>query len=137
METPLERIRAKITELDAKLADLKIVERELLNLGPRTEPRPAAAAAKTPRVKRLPKAEPTAAPTAAPKQTIGGAIAQVLGEHGALAVAEIADRIAAAGRDINRRSVSFSLQAMKKQGLVKSADGKWALPKPRAKPMPA
>jgi hypothetical protein len=132
-ETPLERIRAKITELDAKLADLKIVERELLNLGPRTEPRPAAAAAKTPRVKRLPKAEPTAAP----KQTIGGAIAQVLGEHGALAVAEIADRIAAAGRDINRRSVSFSLQAMKKQGLVKSADGKWALPKPRAKPMPA
>jgi hypothetical protein len=39
----------------------------------------------------------------------------------------------AAGREINKRSVSYSPQAMKKQGLVKSGDGKWMLRKARAK----
>jgi AmmeMemoRadiSam system protein B len=29
-------------------------------------------------------------------------------------------------------TVSFSLQSLKKRGLAKSADGKWALPKPHA-----
>lgn len=135
MDTSLERIRAKIAELDAKLADLRIVERELLDLKPQAEPKAAAVRVpRAPRAKRKQKAE---AP-AAPRQTIGGAIAEVLGQHGALAVAEIAEHIKAAGREIDKRSVSYSLQAMKKQGLVKSADGgKWMLPKARAKPMPA
>ena len=69
------------------------------------------------------------------RQTIGAAIAQVLGEHGALPVAEIAGQIKAAGRDIGKRSVSHSLQAMKKQGLVKSGNGRWMLS--RARPVPA
>ena len=59
----------------------------------------------------------------ATSQTIGAAIADVLGQHGALSAAEIADHIRATGRDINNRTVSFSLQALKKRGLVKSADG--------------
>ncbi|MBA3726610.1 MAG: hypothetical protein H0W86_09190 [Armatimonadetes bacterium] len=67
------------------------------------------------------------------RQTIGAAIADVLGQHGALSAAEIADRIKAAGRDISNRAVSFSLQALKKRGLVKSADGRWTLPKARSR----
>lgn len=71
---------------------------------------------------------------AEPRQTIGAAIAGVLDQHGALPAAKIAGHIEATGRKINRRSVSFALQAMKKQGLVKSTDGKWSLRKTRAKP---
>jgi hypothetical protein len=48
-----------------------------------------------------------------------------LGQQGALSAAEIAEHIRATGRDINNRTVSFSLQALKKRGLAKSADGKW------------
>jgi repressor of nif and glnA expression len=69
----------------------------------------------------------------ATSQTIGAAIADVLGQLGALSAAEIADRIKAAGRDISNRAVSFSLQALKKRGLVKSADGRWTLPKARSR----
>jgi len=43
--------------------------------------------------------------------------------------AQIAEHIRATGRDISNRTVSFSLQSLKKRGLAKSADGKWALPK--------
>jgi len=87
MDTSIERIRAKIAELEAKLSNLRI--------------------------------------------------AQVLGEHGALPVAEIAGQIKAAGRDVGKRSVSHSLQAMKKQGLVKSGNGRWMLSKARNRPVPA
>jgi repressor of nif and glnA expression len=69
----------------------------------------------------------------ATSQTIGAAIADVLGQFGALSAAEIADRIKAAGRDISNRAVSFLLQALKKRGLVKSSDGGWTLPKARSR----
>jgi hypothetical protein len=128
METSLDLIRQKIAELEAKIADLQIAERELLAL----EKAPA-----TPKPKKTPGPKPRgkSAPDTGekPRQTIGAAIAEVLSQHGPLAVAEIADQIKAGGRDIDRRSVSYSLQAMKKQGLVKSADGKWTLPKARSK----
>jgi Ribonuclease R winged-helix domain len=118
MDTSLERIRAKIAELEAKLADLRIAERELLAL----EKLPAR---KTRTVLGPNQAEA--------HQTIGAAIADILGQHGALSSAEIADHIRATGRDINNRAVSFSLQALKKRGFVKSADGKWAPPKVRSR----
>jgi hypothetical protein len=117
MDTSIEHIRAKIAELEAKLSNLRIAERELLALKP----------------KRKPKAN-RPSPV---RQTIGAAIAQVLGEHRALPVAEIAGQIKAAGRDVGKRSVSHSLQAMKKQGLVKSGNGRWMLSKARTRPVPA
>ncbi len=134
MDTSLERIRAKIAALEAKLADLRIAERELVAL----EGAPAAKTATTPRPKpkRKPKAKAKAKGPSPARQTIGAAIAEVLTEHGALPVGEIAEQINAAGRDIGKRSVSYSLQAMKKQGLVKSGDGKWMLAKPRSKRAP-
>jgi hypothetical protein len=139
MDTSLERIRAKIAELEATLANLHIAERELEAL----EAHPAAAAKpmgkepmrKARRVskpKRTLKATDEPTPSAPGRQTIGAAITEALSEHGALAVGEIADRIIQTGRDINKRAVSFSLQALKKRGVVKSADGKWMLPKARA-----
>ena len=67
------------------------------------------------------------------RQTIGAAIAEVLVEHGAPSAAEIAERIKATGRDINNRTVSFALQALKKRGLAKNKDGKWTPPKARAR----
>lgn len=132
MNTSLDLIRTKIAELEAKVADLRLVERELLSLEP-TAPTPKAR--KTPGPK--PRAKPSQEATEKPRQTIGSAIAEVLGQHGPLPVADIADHIKAGGREIDRRSVSYSLQAMKKQGLVKSVDGKWTLPKGRNRPASA
>jgi hypothetical protein len=121
MDTSLERIRAKIAELETKLADLRIAERELLALE------------KFPVRKPKPKRKPEAGNQEEARHTIGAAIADVLGHHGALSAAEIADHIRATGRDINNRAVSFSLQALKKRGLVRSADGRWTLPKARSR----
>lgn len=126
MDTTLDRIRAKIAELEAKVADLRIVERELMALEPagrRTTGRRAARAG----VRRREKGSAPA------RQTISSAIAEVLSEHGALPASEIADYIKAAGRDIERRSISYSLQALKKQGRVRIRGGKWMLPKARSK----
>ncbi len=130
MQMSLDLIRTKIAELETRIADLRITERELLALG--------AAPVERPRVGRKPRMQGMAterarAPRApGPRKTIGAAIAEVLGQHGPLEVAEIADHILSTGRDINRRTVSYSLQAMKKQGLVKAGDGKWGLSKARA-----
>jgi hypothetical protein len=80
-----------------------------------------------------PKRKPEAIDQEEVRHTIGAAIADVLGQHGALSAAEIADHIRATGRDINNRAVSYSLQALKKRGLVRSADGTWTLPKARSR----
>ena len=127
MYTALERIRAKIIELEAKIADLRIAEREIQALDklPARKTRPAPG----PKPKPKPKRKPEASNQAEARQTIGSAIADVLGRRGALSAAEIAEHIRAKGRDISNRTVSFSLQSLKKRGLAKSADGKWALPK--------
>lgn len=135
MDTALERIHAKIAELESRIVDLRITERELQALEkisareerlasePRSKQKPGPKASIRPKLKGSPKgSEPAEA-----RQTIGAAIGEVLDQHGALSAAEIAERIKATGRDINNRTVSFSLQALKKRGLVKSADGKWTL----------
>jgi hypothetical protein len=131
MDASLERIRAKIAELEAKLADLRIAERELVALGP--APARKSTAARTPKVK--PKRKGKGPSPASP--TIGAAIAEVLHEHGALPVTEIAEQIKAGGREIQRRSISFALPALKKQGRVRIRGGKWMLPKRRPKPASA
>ncbi len=131
MDTPLDRIRAKIIGLEARLSDLRIAERELLALEPAPTRKTKAAPASRARRKAAANA------VAEPRQTIGAAIAGVLSKHGALPVAEIAAQIEATGREIDRRSVSFALQAMKKHGLVKSGDGKWMLRKARDRAAPA
>jgi hypothetical protein len=125
MYTALERIRAKIIELEAKIADLRIAEREIQAL----EKLPARKTRPAPGPKPKLKRKPEASNQAEARQTIGSAIADVLGRRGALSAAEIAEHIRAKGRDISNRTVSFSLQSLKKRGLAKSADGKWALSK--------
>lgn len=129
MDTALDRIREKIAELEMKIADLRVTERELSML----ERAPARGAnARTGRKsKRAAAAKPASA--AAARMTIGGAIADVLNAHGPLAVADIAEQLRAAGREIDNRSVSFALQALKKQGLVKKTNGEWGPAKGRAK----
>lgn len=140
MDTSIERIRARISELEAKIADLRIAERELKALGGAT-----AKEATTP-VPRKPRATAAAAAAAAPKakrgrkpksgprgQTIGAAITEVLDQHGGISATEIAEQIKATGRDISNRTVSFALQALKKRGLAKNTDGKWSTPKTRAR----
>lgn len=144
MDTSLERIHAKVAELETKIADLRIAERELLALD-ESSARQTKAASKPmpqdkPKQKPGPKAtvqpklrgKPKASEPAEGRQTIGAAIAEVLVEHGALSAAEIAERVKATGRDITNRTVSFALQALKKRGLAKNKDGKWT-PKARAR----
>ena len=125
MATLLERIRTKITELEARLAGLRIAERELVAL----EPAPARKSKLRPKRKR--KGTPPA------RSTIGSAIAEVLHEHGALPASEIAEQIKVRGREIESRSVSFALQALKKQGRVRIRGGKWSLRKARSRPAAA
>jgi hypothetical protein len=147
--TAVEQIRTKIAELEALIGGLRIAERELQALDrisarkTKTAPTPKARQKPAPKAqqKSAPKAEVKAAPKpksqkpvsgdAGPRQTIGGAITEVLGQHGPLPAAEIAERIKAAGRDINNRTVSFALQALKKRGLAKNTDGKWTVAKGR------
>ena len=128
MAKSLELIRAKITELEAKLTDLRIAERELVALEPARVRKST-----TPRVAK-PKAmrrERVASPA---RPTISAAIADVLNAHSALPAAEIAEYIKAGGREIGKRTISHSLQALKKQGRVKIRGGKWMLLKARSKP---
>jgi hypothetical protein len=136
MDTSLERIRAKLAEFEAKIANLRIAERELLDLDKpsihKTKVLPAEIIKSAVEVD----ARPVAAKADAEPvrhQTIGAAITDVLQRHGALSASAIAEQIVATGRDINNRAVSFALQALKKKGLVKSADGEWSLGKARAK----
>ena len=149
MPTAVEQIRTKIAELEARIGGLRIAERELQALDrisarkTKTAPAPKARQKPAPKAqqKTAPKAKVKAAPkpksqkpvsgNAGPRQTIGGAITEVLGQHGPLPAAEIAERIKAAGRDINNRTVSFALQALKKRGLAKNTDGKWTVAKGR------
>jgi len=147
MDTTLERIHAKIAELEMKILNLRITERELQALDnilarpTKTTPEPKA------RQKPGPKPRPTLRPKlrgkpkasgdAERRQTIGAAISAVLAEHGALSAAAIAEHVKATGRDINNRTVSFALQALKKRGLVKNTDGKWAAAKARARRAPS
>jgi hypothetical protein len=145
MDTSLERIHAKIAELETRIADLRVAERELLTLD--EHPGRQARVASEPKAKAKPKQKAAPKATVQPKrrgrakvaepaeasQTIGAAITEVLGEHGALSAAEIAERIKAKGRDINNRTVSFALQALKKRGLAKNTNGRWTAPKPRSR----
>src|SRR5580693_432093 len=86
MDTSLERIRAKIIELGAKIVDLRIAEREIRALeklpSRKTRPGPGP----------KPKRKPEASNQAEARQTIGSAIADVLGRRGALSTAEIAEQ---------------------------------------------
>jgi hypothetical protein len=127
MVKSLELIRAKIAELEAKVADLRIAERELLALE-------SAVARKTP-TPRVPKPKPMRTQKAASqvRPTISAAIVEVLNAHGALPAAEIAERIQAGGREIGKRTISHSLQSLKKQGRVRIRGGNWMLPKARSK----
>jgi len=133
MDSSIERIRAKIAELETKLVNLRIAESELRALDGASS---ASAVVRTGRRGRPPAVRPdvveeaeTSVEAAAPsgKMTIGNAIQTVLGQHGSLAVGGIAEQIQAMGRDINNRAISFTLQALKKRGVVKSANGEWML----------
>ncbi len=125
METSVNRIRAKIAELEAKIADLRIAERELAALDTSLAPRRKPAV----RAKRKPAADDASKPP----QTVGAAIAEVLGRNGALPLAELAEQIRSAGREVSTGTLSNTLQTMKKRGMVKSGGGKWMLPKARAR----
>lgn len=125
METSIDRIRAKIAELEARIADLRIAERELeaLDAAPALRTKPKAKA----------KRKPTTDDASKAPQTVGAAIAEVLSRNGALPLAELAEQMRTAGREVSARTLSNTLQTMKKRGMVKSGGGKWMLQKVRAK----
>jgi hypothetical protein len=129
MKTSIDRIRAKIAELEARIADLRIAERELEALD----------AAPAPRGKSKAKAKrksTTDDATMAP-QTVGAAITDVLSRSGALPLALLAKQMSAAGREVSGGTLSNTLQKMKKHGAVTNGGGKWMLPKTRARRAPA
>jgi len=125
MKTSIDRIRAKIVDVEARITDLRIAERELEALDTTPAPRGKLKA----KAKRKPK---TDGATIAP-QTVGAAITDVLSRNGALPLAELAEQMRTTGREVSGGTLSNTLQTMKKRGAVKSAGGKWMLPKPRAR----
>ena len=137
MPTAVEQIRTKIAELEARIGGLRIAERELQALErvssrpAKKAPAPKAKQKPGPKAKQKSAAEKPNGQQAGSRQTIGGAITEVLAQHGSIPAAEIAERIKASGREINNRTVSFALQALKKRGLAKNTDGKWTVAKGR------
>ena len=125
MKTSIEHIRSKITELEARITDLRIAERELEALGAVSAPRG--------KLKAKAKRKPATHNASEARQTVGAAITEVLKRTGALPLAELAEQITAAGREVSSGTLSNTLQTMKKRGKVKSGGGKWMLPKTRAK----
>ncbi len=125
MKTSIEHIRAKITELEARITDLRITERELEALD--TAPAPRG------KLKAKAKRKSATHNESEARQTIGTAIAEILTRTGALPLAELAEQITAAGREVSGGTLSNTLQTMKKLGTVKSGGGKWMLPKTRTK----
>jgi hypothetical protein len=125
MEKSIDRIRAKIAELEAKIANLRIAEHELNAL----ESKPSRKA----KSRARPAAKPAGDGAASARQTVGAAIAEVLSQKGPLPLAELAEEIRTAGREVSGGTLSNTLQVMKKRGAVKNAGGKWMLPKTRAK----
>jgi hypothetical protein len=125
MKTSIDRIRAKIADLEARIADLRIAERELEALD-------AVSALRT-KLKAKAKRKPATHNASEARQTVGAAITEVLKRTGALPLAELAEQITAAGREVSSGTLSNTLQTMKKRGKVKSGGGKWMLPKTRAK----
>ena len=95
MKTSIEHIRAKITELEARITDLRIAERELEALD--TAPAPRGKLKAKAKRKSATHNEPEA------RQTIGTAIAEILARTGALPLAELAEQITAAGAGGERR----------------------------------
>jgi len=125
MKTSIEHIRAKITELEARIADLRIAERELEALGAVSAPRG--------KLKAKAKRKPATHTASEARQTVGAAITEVLKRTGALPLAELAEQLRAAGREVSSGTLSNTLQTMKKRGTVKSGGGKWMLPNTRTK----
>ena len=125
MKTSIEHIRAKITELEARITDLRITERELEALD--TAPAPRG------KLKAKAKRKPATDKASEARQTVGAAITEVLKRTGALPLAELAEQLRAAEREVSSGTLSNTLQTMKKRGTVKSGGGKWMLPKTRAK----
>src|SRR4029077_11035323 len=110
MAKSLELIRVKIAELEAKLTDLRIAERELVALEPELGRKTTTPRAPKPKPMRT---EKSASPS---RHSISAAIAEVLNAHGALPAVEIAEYIQAGGREIGKRTISHSLQGLKKRG---------------------
>ena len=125
MKTSIEHIRAKITELEARITDLRIAERELEALDAAPAPRG--------KLKAKAKRKPATRNASEARQTVGAAITEVLNRTGALPLAELAEQLRAAEREVSGGTLSNTLQTMKKRGAVKSGGGKWMLPKTRAK----
>jgi hypothetical protein len=143
MDTAIERIHAKIADLEAKIIDLRIAEREIQALDKvtvrQTKAAPSPASKGKQKPGRKPKAlkpqsiKPQTSEATEPRQTMGAAVTEVLDQHGALSATEISEHIKATGRDINNRAVSFTLQGLKKRGLAKNTDGKWSAGKARGR----
>jgi hypothetical protein len=125
MKRSIEHIRAKITELEARITDLRITERELEALD--TAPAPRG------KLKAKAKRKPATHNASEARQTVGTAITEVLTRTGALPLAELAEQVTVAGRELSSGTLSNTLQTMKKRGAVKSAGGKWMLPNTRAR----
>ncbi len=101
MKNSMARIRAKIADLEARIADLHIAERELeaLDAGPILRMK----------LKAQAKQKPATRNSSEARQTIGAAITEVLNRTGALPLSELAEQITAAGREVSGGTLSNSL----------------------------
>lgn len=116
-DNALALIQAKIVQLEEKLNDLKSTEKELRKLSGASARRTMSA----PPTKRSKITSDVAAPADGPTSTIG-TIRAFLGDNGPSSARAIRGATGLEGR-----AISFTLQALKRQGEVKMKDGEWSL----------
>jgi len=121
VEEQLTRIGLRIAATEEKLHRLRITERTLLDL---LRDAPARAGSPIPAAQQMPGIRQFASQK---RLSIPGLIVEALSQQQPLSVPQLSDHIARRGKKATNRAISFSLQALKRRGLLRSSDGEWRL----------
>jgi len=124
MDNALSLIQAKIAEVEAKLAHLKVAEAELSKLAKSPSKFRVAAPTK--------KSKVTVATDANNDKPLTQRIRDVLRSSDGMTALQIIELLA-----VENRAVSFALQAMKRRGEAKNKDRVWSIAKRRGRPAAA
>jgi len=132
MDNALTLIQEKISEVEAKLAHLRIAEAELTKLTKAAQGFRIAAPTKKSQVTVKGKAVTEGEETRA--KSLTSLIRETLAASEGLTVAQLRETLISGPHPgINNRAVSFTLQALKRKGEARNQDNVWSIVKRRGR----